>query len=448
MKVNHIFLRHFMTEDVQEPGLPDTEHFHTYDFYTQFNKYTCPIDPEWQPDIEYEISITPQLSWNDLQLESVIKKDCLNIVWVPMHYPTWKWLDTYYPEAFHDLEVLADPTREEKIAVVWDYNNECQFPGNFTNNESQLEILKDKDFSTFYCSTLSWNRENVLDTIGFRQIIPNYSCLGGISIFPALREDPTLRYGNNKLDKDKNYPIRYFCPNNSFRPNRGMGIVKMHHKGMLDDTEWNMNQFNSWFEMDRFIQTDYLHFKSYVDEYFKLFGILPRTLSRPWDKDFNIDRINQDRGDHSMKYKSWYDAFPPDLMDDVYIYIVNMTTTAKTEEEPINPTKPHYVGDWDEKILKGFLYSKPVFVNGRPGTVKIMEELGFDMLTDCYIQDYDSEQDDIVRIDKMLECAKAFPKPNQDIADRIEHNNRRIRSKSFWWDSQSKLMEVLLDNHC
>jgi uncharacterized protein YihD (DUF1040 family) len=217
---------------------------------------------------------------------------------------------------------------------------------------------------------------------------------------------------------------------------------------MLDDTEWNMNQFNSWFEMDRFIQTDYLHFKSYVDEYFKLFGILPRTLSRPWDKDFNIDRINQDRGDHSMKYKSWYDAFPPDLMDDVYIYIVNMTTTAKTEEEPINPTKPHYVGDWDEKILKGFLYSKPVFVNGRPGTVKIMEELGFDMLTDCYIQDYDSEQDDIVRIDKMLECAKAFPKPNQDIADRIEHNNRRIRSKSFWWDSQSKLMEVLLDNHC
>ena len=124
MKVNHIFLRHFMTEDVQEPGLPDTEHFHTYDFYTQFSKYTCPIDPEWQPDIEYEISVTPHLSWNDLQLESVIKKDCLNIVWVPMHYPTWKWLDTYYPEAFHDLEVLADPTIEEKIAVVWDYNNE------------------------------------------------------------------------------------------------------------------------------------------------------------------------------------------------------------------------------------------------------------------------------------------------------------------------------------
>ena len=56
-------------------------------------------------------------------------------------------------------------------------------------------------------------------------------------------------------------------------------------------------------------------------------------------------------------------------------------------------------------------------------------------------------RDSIVRIDKMLECAKAFPKPNQDIADRIEHNNRLIRSKSFWWDSQSNLMEILLDNH-
>ena len=27
-----------------------------------------------------------------------------------------------------------------------------------------------------------------------------------------------------------------------------MGIVKMYHKGMLQDTEWNMNKFSQWYE--------------------------------------------------------------------------------------------------------------------------------------------------------------------------------------------------------
>ena len=76
-----------------------------------------------------------------------------------------------------------------------------------------------------------------------------------------------------------------------------------------------------------------------------------------------------------------------------------------------------------------------------------MEELGFDMLTDYYSDDYDNEPDDIVRIDKMLECAKNFPDINSDIKRRILNNNALDRSKKFWWDSQSELMKILLDNH-
>ena len=69
------------------------------------------------------------------------------------------------------------------------------------------------------------------------------------------------------------------------------------------------------------------------------------------------------------------------------------------------------------------------------------------MLRDYNIHDYDNEQDDIVRIDKMLDCAINFPKPNKDIQARLEHNNRLVRSKKFWWDSQSNLIKILLDNH-
>jgi hypothetical protein len=47
----------------------------------------------------------------------------------------------------------------------------------------------------------------------------------------------------------------------------------------------------------------------------------------------------------------------------------------------------------------------------------------------------------------MLECAKNFPDINSDIKRRILNNNALVRSKKFWWDSQSELMKILLDNH-
>lgn len=437
-----------MTPDHQEPGLPETEHSHTYNFYKKFQDYVCPIDPEWEPDIPFTVNVTSHISWNDTQLQDVLFKDRLNIIWVPMHKPTWQWFNDFYPDAWRDLEILADPYSEYPTAVVWDYNNETLFPGNFDpKDNSTVDILKDKDFREFYCSTLSWDRENILDKIGFRQIISNYSGMGGLAIFNTFTEDPSLQHGYKGMEIGKKYPIRYFCPNNVFRPNRAMGIVKMHHKGMLDDTEWSMNKFSQWHEMDRFIQEHDLDFLSYVKEYFDLFGKTPRQMSYPWNKEYNIDRINQDRGDHSMKHKAWYDAFPRSLMDKVYIYIAQQTVSSKTTEEPINPLKPYHVGDWDEKILKGFIYGKPTFINGRAGTLQILEDLGFDMLRDYNIHDYDSEQDDVVRIDKMLDCAINFPKANKDIQSRLEHNNRLVRSKKFWWDSQSNLIKILLDNH-
>jgi hypothetical protein len=448
MKVNHIFLRHFMTNDIQEPGMPTTESSHTYEFYKHYEKYECPVNPEFKTPIDFKISVTPQISYCYPKIEDVFEGEgWLNVVWVPMHFPTWRWFGDFYKEVLHDLEILADPNNPHKIAVVWDYNNETLFPGNFQDTETQIDILQGLDVSQFYCSTLSWNRTNVMDTVGFRQIISNYSCLGGLALFDAMDEDPSLKTGFRNLVPGKEYPIRYFCPNNVFRPNRAMGIVKMYHKGMLDDTEWSMNKFSQWHEMDRFIQITDTDFFSYVEEYFDLFGKTPRQMSHPWNKSFNLDRINQDRDDHSMKYKSWYDAFPHDLMDKVFIYIPQQTVTGKTTEEPINPLKPYYVGDWDEKILKGFLYCKPTLINGRAGTVKILEELGFDMLTDYYTYDYDSEQDDIVRIDKMLDCARNFPKPDHNMIARIDSNNKLVRSKEFWWNSQANLIQILLDNH-
>lgn len=448
MKTNHIFLRHFGHGDAfnqtNEPGLPPSESEHTYEFYQWFKNYKCPINPSWEPDVQIEVSTTPSISYLLSDMEEVLMgDDFLNIVYVPMHYPTWRWFNDQYPDIMHDLEVLADPNQPWKIAVVFDYNNETILPGNFANNDDQLACLKDKDFSQFYCSTLAWDRDNVLDVIGFKQIISNLVVLGAY-YFRCIHEDPTLLMGRNHTKVGKSYPIRYFCPNNVFRPNRAMTIVKMHKKGMLDDTEWNMNKFSQWFEMDRF--HDINPFKSYADEYFELFGTHKRSMSWPWSNTYNIDRQLEDTGIFARTGTS-YDCFDESLMDKAYIYIVNETFTDTPTEPPLNPTKPVRVGDFSEKIVKGFLYNKPMFINARKGTLKMLEDLGFDMLRDMLEVDYDNIEDSHLRIDAMLESAKVWPKPTPEMEERMAKNNELVRSKEFWWDTQRNFLQVLLDNH-
>jgi hypothetical protein len=170
-------------------------------------------------------------------------------------------------------------------------------------------------------------------------------------------------------------------------------------------------------------------------------------MSHPWNKQFNLDRIKQDLGDYSHSNKSSYDTFDRDLMQKAYIYICQETFTNAPTEEPINPLLPVHVGDFSEKILKGYLYGKPTFVNARQGTLKILENLGFDNLTDLCTYDYDSEPDDNVRIDQMLESAKNFPRADNSMELRMRANNTLVRSKKFWWDGQKELIEKLLDNH-
>ena len=452
MKTNHIFLRHFSTgmltpngQVSHEPGLPPAESIQTYEYYKGIKDYDCPINPSWEPDVEIEISVTPKISYLLSDMVEVLKgDDYLNIVYVPMNYPTWRWFDTQYPHIMHDLEVLADPLQPWKIAVVFDYNNETILPGNFANNEGQLECLKDKDFSEFYCSTMAWDRENVLDTIGFRAIISNL-CVLGTYFFRCIKEDPSLKMRKIYTDVDNNYPIRYFCPNNVFRANRAMAMVKMHKKQMLEGTEWNMNKFSQWYEMDQF--HDHNPFKHYADEYFKLFGTNQRSMSYPWNLTYNSDRQLEDKDIYSREPSRCYDCFDKSLMQKAYIYICNETFTDAPQEPAINPTKPVRVGDFSEKIIKGFMYGKPMFINARQGTMKMVEDLGFDMFRDMNHIDYDTIEDDSARVDAMLECAKKFPDPTTVMVERMQKNTTLIYSKEFWWSTQKDFLQILLDNH-
>ena len=134
-------------------------------------------------------------------------------------------------------------------------------------------------------------------------------------------------------------------------------------------------------------------------------------------------------------------------MEQAYIYIVNETFSCPPQQPAINDQYPVRVGDFSEKVFKGFMYGKPMFLNARAGTIKMLEDLGFDMLGDIIDNSYDNIQDAPVRIDAMLESAKACPKPSSDMIERMDKNNKVVRSKEFWWSTQKEFIQTLLDNH-
>ena len=83
--------------------------------------------------------------------------------------------------------------------------------------------------------------------------------------------------------------------------------------------------------------------------------------------------------------------------------------------------------------MKGFVYGMPMFINGRQGIISDCERLGFDMFKDYMVTDYDSEKDTIKRIDKMLDCAEAFPEPTAPIVQRLSDNKAHLLKKETLW---------------
>ena len=79
-------------------------------------------------------------------------------------------------------------------------------------------------------------------------------------------------------------------------------------------------------------------------------------------------------------------------------------TTTRSNKMSLNE---HYVNtETTEKVMKGFVYGMPMFVNGRQGITNDCERLGFDMFRDYMVNDYDAELIQSKRIDMMLDCAE------------------------------------------
>lgn len=420
-------------KDVIEDTFVGLRHNHTAYFYKWLKTYKSQVDPKFNIGINYKVTYVDSYSNVD------VLPNCVNVVFVPMNYPLLREIENKQPDLLDALYKLDD---KPNVKLVMDYNNETLLPGNFDPiGKDKLNIVKNMDHSRFYCTTYGWHRENVKDVLPFKKIIGNmcytYYWYSNALIEAPWIADPKLIYTH----VGKNPPIRYYVPSNMFRPNRAQCIIQMHNKNMLLDAEWNMNKFKDFFNFNEHMDNPY------VIEYLEKFGSEPRLMSWPWKNTFNRKRVLEDKD-----YGVWgpgtfdsYNTFDADLLSNCLIYIVQETFSDYIGEEPADPTKPMFIMDVTEKTFKGFVYGMPMFLNARNGSVKSLEQEGFDMLTDYSNYDYDSEPDLTKRLDLMLESAKEFPTPDREIVDRLLHNKQKAVSKEYAWYCQQEFIESMLD---
>jgi hypothetical protein len=89
-----------------------------------------------------------------------------------------------------------------------------------------------------------------------------------------------------------------------------------------------------------------------------------------------------------------------------------------------------------EKIFKPIIFFQPFVVFGRPGTINLLQKLGYKTFGDYIDESYDNIQDDKLRLLKAVESVKAFINLPQDILTQhmismksiFQHNYDLLRS--------------------
>ena len=432
--INCIFHKCFSERNITDDKYKGNNFDHTLKALNYIKEYECPVDSSYQIPIDFTVSRCD--SYSDVNIIS----GKLNIIYVPLNVALLRMLDETEPDY---LEKLYRYNDKSNVELVFDYNNESMLPGRF-GNDSDDKWLSKIEYRHFHCSTIGWGHNDKFeDPIGFKSITGSLA----YHTFWFLKTLST-HYGDYLKDpnsiftyKGKSGPIRYFCPNNEFRASRAKMIVHLYERGMLRDTEWNMNSFKDWDRKSPEERTVMLREED-TRKYLDYFGATPKYNSYPWNYSFNYPkqdiRVKRNRLNFTQ---TPHTSFPQSLIHNSYIYIANETFSI------MDPTKPYDVSynDFSEKTCKGFVFGMPMFVNGLPYVHRANEMLGFDMFRDYWKGPFDAQTDIDKRMNGLVDTLNDFPESaTQDIVDRLRHNKRLFVSKKHLWEIQSDLYNKLL----
>lgn len=415
----------------QRVGLEGNYMEHLYRYFEYLMQYTSTVDPEFE--LPYNFVLKQYADVVDIPPDPNVP----TLVFLPLNLDILRFIQNNKPDLVPALQQLDS---QKNIHLCFDFAQESAYPGNFCKTNSPLslctETINFQQWNLFCFSTLIKNKPN---TNNFKNIFYGISYTATWLFKVVEQETPWI--GNPDLiytHKGKSGPIRYFVPNNEFRPSRAQTIVAMHDKDMLNDAEWNMNSFKDW-DMHTNSST-YLGWLSneWTDRYLELFGKAPRTMSYPWNKTFNLKHPPAE-------------FWPDDLLDMTYIYIATETFADYNNEGAHKDVQDFISIEVTEKIFKGYIYGMPMFIMGRPGSQASYKEIGFDTFEDMMSVPYDHIADRDERCDAMLESAKSFPTATPELIERLHVNKRHAMKKETLWNMldmspEKDLLKKLLDN--
>jgi len=423
----------------KERNVPDEYKGNNFD-HTQkalklLKEYTCPINPEYNLPYQYTVNIVD--SYENIQLTNQDEY----FIFVPLNFHLLKLLLETEPNYLDNLYRLNE---KPNVSLILDYNNESLLPGRF-GPDSDHHWCNVIDYEQFYISSYGVDHTDNFD--------PGFRCKGiiGSLIYHVFWYLRTLNHNYGSFLKDpelifthkgKSGPIRYFVPSNQFRPSRGKLIVEMEKRGLLRDTEWNMNNFSDWDSKPEQEIQSILHAHPDLKKYFKWFGTKPKYMSYPWNKQFNFTKQDIRNHRYFTVHKTPYTSFPISLLQKTYIYIAAETFITV---DPSKNEEPEILQDFSEKTCKGFVFGMPMFVYGFKGVAKACERRGFDMFRDYWSHQFDSENNTDRRLRGLVDSAMAFPEANQDIVDRCRHNKNLFVQKQFLWSTIDELFKTVLD---
>ena len=415
-------------------GLQGNYMEHLCQYFVNIQKYQSPIDPEFE--LPYNFVIKKYADASDLPPDPSES----TLIFLPLNLDILRYIQNNKPELVPALQRLDV---HSKIQLCFDYAQESAYPGNFCKTNSPLHLCTDiinfEQWNLFVFSTSVKNKPN---NNNFKNVFNGISYTATWFFKVTQQETPWL---NNPdiiyTHKGKSGPIRYFVPNNEFRPSRAHTIVAMHDKGMLDDTEWNMNSFKDW---DMHSTNSPWAKSKWTERYFELFGTSSKTMSYPWNKTFNLQQPPKE-------------YWPDDLLDNTYIYIATETYHDYSNEVGI-PTMNvdldnTYVNiEATEKIWKGFMYGIPMLATARQHAAQHgAGVLGFDVMEDMLSHPYDHIEDTDERVDAMLNSAINYPDASYELVERLHINKQHAIKKQTLWrmldmTEEENMWEKLLDN--
>lgn len=399
------------------PVLHGNSMVHLKNYFTKIQDYKCPIDPAFK--LPYKFNIKTYKNFLDIKVDPIQP----NFIFVPQNVPFLRYFNEDPTNNIEQLYRLDD--RCKNVTLVFDYAHESNLFTNFNKELTKIDFVKKIEFDRFACIFFSSQVPGSnLNKLFYKSVHPSnsYSATWYLKNITEQKFIHDRNYVHSFIGKKGN--IRYWVPNNQFRAGRAHLIVAMHHKGMLPDTEWNMNSFDDYEHTINNTGNPDVHITSYMKEYLTLFGNTPKYNSYPWNKIFNFSGHNEY---NMFKVK---ETWPPSLLDNIHIYIAS--ETSNFDDHHIQVNNYFHVPECTEKVIKGFVYGIPMFINARQDTFQICKYLGFDVFEDY--GKYDHIENVTGRIDKMLECAKLFPEVvDKHLMNIILHNKQQIMRKETLW---------------